>query len=518
LKCAATICLLVLGVAAAAAAQSASSISRTLLILPLENSSKASGIEWIGESFPEVLGDRMASPTVYVVSRADRSYAFDRAGIPANIHPSHATLFRIGEELDADYLVFGQYSYDGHTFTAEAQLLDLKAMRLQPPITESGPLTSLFAIETALAWDLTRSISPDFSVRREAFMQVSAPTRLDAFENYIRGITAADRTEKIRRLREALKADPAYTQAMMQLARTYFSGHNYDAAASWFTRVPHSDPAAREASFYAGLAYFYSGDCEKAAASFGYLASLFALTEVYNNLGVTAACRNKNKDALEYFQKAVQADDHDPDYRFNLAVELDKSGDAAAAARELREAVQLRPSDAEAELFLEALGKGSPGHPPAERIKRNYDESSFQQMQLEIRNAAEVRLAKSDAATHAAWHVQHGHELLRQNFVSEAGQDFREAISLDPANAGAHAGLAVVLEAGNDRGGARREATAALRLKPLAEAYLVLARLDWSDHKADSAAQNVDRALALDPASAAAAELKRTIAEGKSGP
>ena len=106
--------------------------AQTLLVLPFENESKAPGLEWISESFPEVLGQRLASPLLYIVSRDDRSNGFDRAGIPANVHLSRATLYRIAEQMDADYVVLGAYNFDGQTFTARAQLLDMKALRLSP--------------------------------------------------------------------------------------------------------------------------------------------------------------------------------------------------------------------------------------------------------------------------------------------------------------------------------------------------------------------------------------------------
>ena len=85
---------------------------------------------------------------------------------------------------------------------------------------------------------------------------------------------------------------------------------------------------------------------------------------------------------------------------------------------------------------------------------------------------------------------------------------------LDPTSPGAHAGLAVVLENDQDMVGARNEGRMSLKLQPTAEAYLVMARLDLAENKSASAAQNVDHALALDPANAAAVALKRDIASG----
>jgi tetratricopeptide (TPR) repeat protein len=498
---------------AMATAQSASNTSQTLLILPFENSSKTPGLEWIGESFPEVMGERMGSATLYAVPREDRTYAFDRAGIPLNLRPSHATMFRIGEEMDVDFMVLGRYGYDGKIFSAEAQLLDVKHLRLLPPISESGPLISLIEIQTALAWDLLRTIGPNSVGPRNDFLADAAPVRLDAFEDYIRGISAGSRDEKIRKFREALRLNPNYVQAMMQMGHVYFEARQFDLAAGYFARVPRTDPAAREASFYTGMANYYTGDFEKAENAFSYLASLFPLTEVYNNLGVVQARRGK-RTAVEYFQKAVDADENDPDYHFNLALALYKKGASADAMQQLRETLRLRASDSEAKIFLDSFAKFDPStryHLPLERIKRNYDETSFRQLALEVENATEARLAKSDPRTHAAYHVERGHDLLERRFIGDAGKQFREAVTLDPANAAAHAGLAAVLEARNDIEGARQEANAALKLQPSAEAYLVLARLDLHDHHDEAAAAGVDRALALEPANTAAAALKQTI-------
>jgi Tfp pilus assembly protein PilF len=150
---------------------------------------------------------------------------------------------------------------------------------------------------------------------------------------------------------------------------------------------------------------------------------------------------------------------------------------------------------------------------PLQRIKRNYDETSFQQLALEIQNATELRLAKTDPHTHAEFHVTRGREYLAQGFKAEAEKDFREAVQLDPANAAAHLGLARALEDANDAS-ARAEAQAALRLHPIStEALLVLARLHLKANQTQAAEENVDRVLVLEPNNAAAQALKRTIAE-----
>jgi Tfp pilus assembly protein PilF len=198
-------------------------------------------------------------------------------------------------------------------------------------------------------------------------------------------------------------------------------------------------------------------------------------------------------------------------------VALYKEGDSKGAARELRELLAIYP-DAEAKTFLDAITASTQQvRLPLERIKRNYDESTFRELALEIENTNEARLAKSDPKSHAAFHVQHGEELLQSGLTGEADKQFREAVVLDPTSAEAHAGLAGVLAAGQDPVGARNEARMSLKLKPTAEAYLVLARLDLAENQITAAAQDIEHVLALDPGNAAATALKHDIGTGTTG-
>ncbi len=519
--------------------QTPGSATRTVMVMLFENQTTAPGLEWIGEAFPEVLSQRMQLPGLYVINRDDRSYAFDHAGIPLTVRPSRATVYRIAEQMDADYVVLGNYSFDGQTFKANAQLLDMKKAHLFPEVHSSGALTSLIDLQTLLAWQLLQQMSPPLAITRDQFLKTSPPIRLDAFESYIRGILATDQQQKIRQLRNALKLNPNYTLAMLQLGKTYYANHEYESAAAWFSRIPKDDPVAGEANFLLGMSEFYRGSFEKAFAAFNFLAARLPLTEVYNNLGVVEARRGRRSSAVEYFVKAVSADPNDSDYRFNLAVALFKNGDSAGAARQLREQLQRSPRDGEAKALLDLINRGGTAPPPAnpngaaasgtallpsnqpripmERIKRNYDEASYRQVEMEINNLAEARLAKSDGRTHAAYHVERGRELLAQNQANQAESEFRAAVSSDPNNAAAHAQLALLLEKKGDLANARTEAQTSVRLQPNVDAFLVLARLDLNQSQLQSAASEVDRALALQPADPAAQALKRDIAAKQTG-
>jgi tetratricopeptide (TPR) repeat protein len=446
-------------------------------------------------------------------------------GIPANLHASRATLYQIAGQLDAEFVIFGSYSYDGQKLTAHAQVLDMKALRLMPDQIESGPLNDLVAIQSALAWDLLRQMRPESAEPRESFLKSAPGIRLNAFENYIRAVSTSAVPERVRYLKAATAIDPNYPEAEMLLAKTYFAQKEYPQAAPWFAKVPSSDSAYSEANFLLGLCEFYQAHFERAYTAFSATAERVPLTEVLNNLGVVESRRGRH-DAVEYFEKAVKADPADADYHFNLAVALYRKGDTAGAQRQLRETLSRRPGDSEAHQLQDALTAqaatagqtaqpGAAAHnvptPPPTRIKRNYDESSYRQLALELQNAIAQSIGKAKPGERGALHLERAREFLASGAAGEAENQFRAALNDDPNNAEALAGLSRSLLLQNKFTQARREALLSLHYKAGAEAYLVLARISLHDGDTGGAAANLAKARALEPASDEANAVEQEI-------
>jgi tetratricopeptide (TPR) repeat protein/TolB-like protein len=484
--------------------------SKSLIVFPFENASAVPGIEWIGEAFPEVIASRLPAEGMYVISREDRVHAFERFGIPATLRPSRATLYRIAEEMDADFAVLGRYRFDGQTFTVSAQLLDIKNRRLGTEVSEHAPLPSLMDVSNSVAWDVLHELDAN-APSRSTFVSASPSVRLDAFENYVRGITAPTRQEQIRRLKEAVRLAPDYERAAYQLGRAYFETKDYANAITWLTHVAHDPAASREAMFYAGLAAYYLGDYAQAEDRFNQLARRMPLNEVLNDIGA-AEVRLENPSALQNFQRAAQNDPNDPDYRYNYALSLYRSGDYPAATRQAREALALRPGDADIKALLDLVSTGTQGSKlPAEHLKRNYDETAFRLAELEVERATEARLATADPATHSQYHLDRGRELLQEGLLAESEKHYREACQLQPNNAAAHAGLATVLEREGSLAQAKVEALAANQTAPSADAYVVMTRLDMHAGDLNAAAVDVQHALDLQPNNASALMLDREI-------
>jgi tetratricopeptide (TPR) repeat protein len=494
-------------------------IGRTIVVIPFENLSPTPGLEWLGESFPEAFHEQLNSPVLYVASRDERLRACDRQGIPAGVHPSRATLYRLAEQMDVDYAVLGSYKYDGARLTATAQLLDMRAQKLLPATTESAPLADLGNLQAALAWDSLRQIRADFSESKEKYIASIAPVRLDAQENYVRGMLASTAEEKVQHYREAARLNPEYAQAWLELGKTYYAQRNYESAISALSQVRASSAVAREANFYLGLAAYSHGDFAKSESAFEFVAARLPRAEVYNDLGVVTTRRSQTK-AADYFARAIQNDPSDADYHFNMGVALSQTGDRTGAARELHAALDHRPNDADVKMLLDSLlptagsvvPASSISKTPSERLKYNYEEDAFRQMTTQMGSWAEQRFAQSDPHTHARYHIELGKELLAHGFTTDAEAEFRHAAAVDPSNTAPLTALAEDYDARGDGPQARAEAEAALRIRESAEAYLILARLDLKENKTESAAQNINRALQLEPGNSAGQYLKRTLA------
>ena len=500
-------------------AQQAPPAGRTLVVIPFENTSPTPGLEWLGEAFPATFRAQLDSPVLYVATREERLRAYDRQGVPSGVHPSRATIYRLAEQMDVDYAVLGSYSYNGARLTATAQLLDMRAQKILPPATESAPLSDFANLQSALAWDLLRLMRSNFSVPKDRYIASGPPMRLDALENYVRGVTATTADERIQRYREAARLNPAFDEAWLELGKEYYVQRQYEQSIAAFEKVPETSKAAREASFYLGLSSYAHGDFDKSARAFEFVAARLPLAEVYNNLGVVAARRGQKK-AVDDFELAIQNDPSDPDYHFNLAVAISRSGDKARAARELRIAIDHRPNDQEARTLLDSLMPPAIGATanstapklPLERLNRNYEENAFRQVTIQMQSWAEQQFARSDPHSHARYHIELGKELLAHGFTTEAEAEFRHAATVDPSSPAPLTALAGVYDARGDSAEARAEAEASLRLRESAEAYLVLARLDMRENRTDAAVENVNHVLQLEPHNLLAQDLKRTLA------
>jgi tetratricopeptide (TPR) repeat protein len=450
------------------------------------------------------------------MTRADRMYALDHLGLPQSFQPSRASSLKLAQTLDADSIVVGSFMIDGSAIVAQAQLVDVPHLRMSSAVTARGEMRDMIAVFDSLAWKLTRQLDPSFSVAEETFVAAGKSMRLDAYEQYIRGITEPDQAERLRHLEQAVKLSPGFSPAWMALGREDYNGQQFEQAAAAFDRVDRSGPDGLEAGFYGGLSLLFSGNYPQAEKAFANVARVLPLAEVVNNQGV--AVSRQGHDGTALFVQAASVDPNDADYHFNLAVSLKRHGSSTAARNELTQCLKLRPSDSEAQ-SLDQVWKApaaaqavagpaaAASADPLERIVRTFDAAAFRQAALMLDQMDSERLAALPPKERALKLSAQAKIYLDRGLLLEAERLYQSAVATDGNVANAHAGLAEVRERAGDAGAARREARAALELMPSTDAYLVLGRLDYADNHLSEANNEAHEALKLDPASQPAKEL-----------
>jgi tetratricopeptide (TPR) repeat protein len=504
---------------------------RLILVLPFENKSGQSALAWIGDSFPDTLNQRLNSAGFLTITRDDRQFALDHLGLPIDFKPTRATAIRIAQTLDADYIVVGSFNVttagsNPPRISVQAQLLEVNQLRMSAPIPDSSELARLLDVENVIAWKIARQIDPRFNVAQQTFLAASAGVKLSSFENYIRGIEATTPPERIKRLQQAVLETPNYSAALLALGKAQFLQRDYEHAATTLAKVPPTDRLALEASFYRGLARFNAAKYADAESAFGFVAARLPLPEVVNNQGVAASRQGHDGTAL--FQRASAADPNDADYHYNLAVSLLRRGDFAGAQHETDLAFKLRPADNEIKDLRTRIAAGRTAPPaagtaattgtpagtpfePLERIRRTYSEASFRQASFQLDQLRTLKIATLPPQQQALEYLKSGNDYLAQGLLPEAEQQFQSAISADSRSAAAHTGLAQVREQSASVEEARAEAQTSLKLKPNADAYLVLSRLDLKEEKLPAAASDVSNALRLEPKNSAALGIKQAL-------
>src|SRR5208282_2317016 len=225
----------------------AASQVHAVLVFPFENRSNRADLNWVSESFAETLSSRLSGPDFYVLERVERNVACDQLGIPADTPLTVASEYKVAQALDADWAILGKFNVQGSGLTASARLLDLRQLKLSPGIEVTGELPELVDLQTRLVWLLEAAHDPHFTVGAEEDFDRRFPeVRLDAFENYIRGILATDDSSRIHFFLESDRLDPTDHRAAFALGQLYFGQKDYANSAKWLRNLGDDDPQYRE--------------------------------------------------------------------------------------------------------------------------------------------------------------------------------------------------------------------------------------------------------------------------------
>ena len=524
------------------------------LVFPFDSVGASPRLEWLSEGLEELTIERLAAAGLQVYSHEGRSEELERSGLPATAKLSRASMLRIAQNLDADFVILGKFASDGKTLTVESQVLQVSAERLLPAIREAGPLESLMDLQQRMLWRLLAANDHAYSGSLEEFARLQRPLRLDAFEHYVRGLLASEDDTKLRELREAARLEPDWADPDFAIGDAYYARRDCDSALLWFPKVPKTHERYAEALFSAGVCRLILNQPEKAAEVFAALqgdlrdsmVSGADLPEILNNLALAEARQGKTPEAITQLRRASELDPDEDDYPFNLGLLAFGAGEYASAADYFRDASGREPDKPENRammiLALEKAGKkaeadeerdaaaenfGPDGLPAIkldpqgdslaklERVRTELDTTA---LQLELASGAAKTATDEPSSTVAntpTAHLRRGRQELSAGRVDAAESEFRAALSAGNNNASAHNGLAEVFRRRGKLDDAVKELQASLAIRDSAAVRTTLARVYLEQKKSDLAKTELQQALKLAPKYSDAKALLDHLQKGK---
>ena len=528
--------------------------SGVFLVFPLENAGASPRLDWIGEGLEELTIQKLSAAGQQVYSHEGRLDEMDRAGLPSNAKLSRATMLRIAQDLDVDYVVFGNYTSDGTSLTVNARVLRVNPVALLPTVRESGPLDTMMNLHTRLTWRLLTTVDRKFPLNLADFSKLQRSIYLGAFEHYIRGLLASEDETRIRDLKEAVRLEPNWPDPAFSLGQAYFTRNDCTSALPWFARVPPTSERSVEAIFATGVCYLRLNQPDKAEKVFAKLqedlkrsmVSGADLPEILNNLALALARQGKLGSALTSVARARDLDPDEDDYPFNLGLLSLQNNDLAAAAAQFRDAMEREPDNPEDRAFLihtlekagnkevasterdaalQALGpNGLPslkldGKPDSlskyQRVSRELDTTA---LRMQLATPAAASSASAESATpvdSTVAHIRRGRQELGAGRLDTAEKEFRAALAADPKNSLAHRELADISRRRGKLDEAVQELQTSLALRDSATGRVILARIYLEQKKSELARVEVEKAVKLAPNYTEARQLLEHLAKNK---
>jgi tetratricopeptide (TPR) repeat protein len=369
----------------------------TVLVLQFHNSSRYPDLNWVGESISEKLKDEFSAQNQIVFGRDARAEALNRLSLRPGADFTKATLIRLGQTLDADYVCYGTYDallaagnpeLKNSSVQISAHVIDLRKMRDGPDLAEAGKLVDLSRIEEHMAWQSLRFLDPSLDLPLDRFLSPVKLTRADAEESYIRGLLSNSWDQQQKWFLQALALDPQFTNPAYELGRLSLERRDYRRAISWLQRISAADSRYPDARFKMGLAAYGAADYGESANYFREITKSFPLNEVYNNLGAAEDQVNQ-PNAIEDLRHALEGDANDPVYLFNLGDAALKRNNFDEAEKQFQAVLQKNSADTEVRDLLGRAQRhefnSSGNKPPAAyRLKPNFDLMAFKQLKAVV--------------------------------------------------------------------------------------------------------------------------------------
>lgn len=240
--------------------------------------------------------------------------------------PATLDLGRVGEELDARFVLRGDVRTEGGKVRLSAHLVELPRQLVRWSGTYARALEDMLSVQIAIAADVAAALQVRLAEGEQAGTWRVGTSHIDAWLlfveglHFIRGVTRESNFKGRERMRQAIALDPNYAPAWVYLGWT----HVFDLRSAW-TEDPHGSLA----------------EAERCAARALELDP--HLPDALNLRGGIDLTLGRHEAAIAVRRRSVAlAPSHSESHAW-LAAALYFSGDAPAAERHIALAMRLSP-------------------------------------------------------------------------------------------------------------------------------------------------------------------------------
>src|SRR5256886_14784300 len=456
------------------------------------------------------------------------------------------------------------------SITGEARVIRVNEGRMAGDMFDSGwaprvydfgdVLTNIQHVHGELAYQILYQRDRALSFSRKQLVQEATNVPPQAFEAFMKGVQTqeTDPTREIflknaMRLYAKENGGAVYSQAAFELGRFYMLRSQWKEAIEHFTMLQKTEPHYNEAQFYAGLAYWKTGDIQHALATLVPLADekVMPLVGVYNNGGAVsvAAARNEKKpeertrllvQGITLLSRAADSSPDDTTVLFNLAYALFLNEKYADAATKLEKVIAVDQRDGQAYFLLakaQQRANQNEAATAADNQARRYllsyakwetDWEKSQSVanlnlrsrdvlnQVDISDLSRVKAIEAANASSAQEALSKIRDLYQQGRDDEALAEIRKLLNMEPTTAEAFLLSGRI----NQRRGDQEAAIAALKTaifwdSRLIDAHILLGRIFLERGDIAEAKKYAASAIAIDPDNQEAMALQRQVTMGR---